>query len=52
MGPTGRWRALTLLAVALVLSMTMWFSASAVVPQLRGEWNLSDNAATWLTIAV
>src|SRR5215213_2342384 len=50
--PTGRWRALTLLAVALVLSMTTWFSASAVIPRLRGEWNLSDSAAAWLTIAV
>ena len=48
----GRWRALALLAVALVLSMTTWFSASAVVPQLRGEWGLSDGAAAWLTIAV
>jgi MFS family permease len=48
----GRWRALALLAVALVLSMTTWFSASAVVPQLRAEWGLSDGAAAWLTIAV
>jgi len=32
--------------------MTTWFSASAVIPQLRGEWNLSDSAAAWLTIAV
>ena len=48
----GRWRALLLLAVALVLSMTTWFSASAVVPQLRTEWDLSNGAAAWLTIAV
>ncbi len=48
----GRWHALALLAVALVLSMTTWFSASAVVPQLRAEWDLSDSAAAWLTIAV
>jgi len=48
----GRWRALALLAVAVVLSMTTWFSASAVVPQLRAEWGLSDGAAAWLTIAV
>lgn len=48
----GRWRALTLLAVALVLSMTTWFSASAVIPQLRQEWSLTDSAAAWLTIAV
>jgi MFS family permease len=48
----GRGRALALLVVALVLSMTTWFSASAVVPQLRDEWQLSDGAAAWLTIAV
>ena len=32
--------------------MTTWFSASAVVPQLRDEWSLGDSAAAWLTIAV
>lgn len=48
----GRNRALGLLAVALVLSMSTWFSASAVLPQLRAEWSLGDTAAAWLTIAV
>ncbi len=47
-----RRRALALLAIALVLSMSTWFSASAVLPQLRAEWALSDSAAAWLTIAV
>jgi len=32
--------------------MSLWFSASAVVPALRGEWNLSDSSASWLTVAV
>ena len=32
--------------------MTTWFSASAVAPQLRDEWELSGTAAAWLTIAV
>jgi MFS family permease len=32
--------------------MSTWFSASAVVPQLRSEWDLSSSAAAWLTIAV
>src|SRR5262249_26338364 len=45
-------RTLTLLAIALVCSMATWFSASAVVPQLRDDWGLSKNAAAWLTIAV
>lgn len=44
-GATGRWYALTLLAVTLVFSMTTWLSASAVIPQLRTHWDLSDNAA-------
>jgi MFS family permease len=47
-----RARALALLALALVLSMTTWFSATAVVPELRSEWNLSSNGAAWLTISV
>jgi MFS family permease len=45
-------RALAVLAFALVLSMTTWFSATAVVPQLREEWGLGRNGAAWLTIAV
>ena len=48
----GRWRALVLLSLAELLGMSLWFSASAVVPALRVEWNLSDSSAGWLTIAV
>jgi MFS family permease len=48
----GRWRTLTLLALTLVLSMSTWFSATAVIPQLRAQWELSGSAAAWLTIAV
>jgi len=51
-GEAGRWRALALIAITIVLSMTTWFSASAVVPQLTEEWTLSGGAAAWLTIAV
>jgi MFS family permease len=48
----GRRRALTLLTVAVTFGMTTWFSASAVIPQLRVSWNLPDSSAAWLTIAV
>ena len=48
----GRWRALALLALTLVLGMSTWFSASAVIPQLRQVLDLSPSAAAWLTIAV
>ena len=50
--PYGRWRALAVLGVAMVLAMTTWFSAAAVLPQLRQEWGLGTAAASWLTIAV
>ncbi len=32
--------------------MSLWFSGSAVVPALSREWNLSDGAASWLTLSV
>jgi MFS family permease len=32
--------------------MTTWFSASAVIPQLRDQWHIGSSAAAWLTIAV
>lgn len=49
---SARWRALGLLSLAELLSMSLWFSAAAVVPKLRVEWNLSDSSVSWLTIAV
>ncbi len=50
--PEGRWRALGLLAAAAFLEMTTWFSASAVLPQLRAAWGVSPSADAWLTISV
>lgn len=48
----GKWRHLTLLAVAELLAMTLWFSASAVVPQLAQEWELSSGEKSWITMSV
>lgn len=50
--PAGRWRALVLLALAELLCMSLWFSASAVVPALQREWRLTESGASWLTLAV
>ena len=47
-----RWTALTLLAASVVLSMSPWFSAAAVIGQLRAEWTVSEGASAWLTLAV
>ena len=43
-GP-GRWRVLALLALAEVLGMSLWFSASAVSGQYRALWGLSTTEA-------
>ena len=37
-----KWRNLTLLAIAELLAMGLWFSASAVLPQLLREWQLGS----------
>ena len=50
--PAGRWRALVLLACAELLCMSLWFSASAVVPALQAEWRLTEAGAGLLTLAV
>ena len=48
----GRFVALILIAAAQVLAMSVWFSASAIVPALRADWGISDSGAAWLTGAV
>ena len=45
-------RALTLLALAEFLGMSVWFSASAVVPTLAAAWNLGASGQAWLTMSV
>jgi len=47
-----RYRVLLVLAVAELLAMTLWFSASAVGPELATAWNLTDAETAWLTNAV
>ncbi len=51
-GAAERWRFLGLMALAVVLSMTTWFSATAIVPELNRVWGLTPSAAAWLTISV
>ena len=50
--PPQRYRALAVLATAMMLAMAPWFSAAAVIPQLRDQWHLSTDAASLLIIAV
>ena len=47
-----KWRALTLLSIAELLGMSLWFSGSAVVPALTREWQLSPSQISWIANAV
>lgn len=47
-----RWRMLAVLAVAELLGMALWFTGSAVGPQLRVQLELSASQIAWLTTAV
>lgn len=47
-----RWRMLALLSVAVLLGMSLWFTASAVAPQLSALWGLDAQQGAWLTTIV
>ncbi|RUV06576.1 MFS transporter, partial [Mesorhizobium sp. M1A.F.Ca.IN.020.03.2.1] len=49
---SGRWRVLSLLCLAVVLSLTTWFSATAILPELRQELALGAGGEAWLTNGV
>ncbi len=51
-GDSRQRRQLAILAAALVLAMSTWFSTAAVLGQLRDDWQLSQAAGAWLTIMV
>ncbi|MFI5954409.1 MFS transporter [Cryptosporangium sp. NPDC051539] len=41
-----------LIALVQVLGLSVWFSASAVMPALREAWHVSATASVWLTASV
>jgi MFS family permease len=47
-----RYWVLGVLATAELLAMTLWFSVSAVGPELAADWGLNATETAWLTNAV
>jgi len=47
-----RWRQLAVLSLAELLALSLWFSASAVLPALQREWALGAGGSAGLTVAV
>jgi MFS family permease len=50
--PSRKRRVLLVVAVAELLAMSLWFSATAAAPELAAEWGLTDAETAWLTTAV
>ena len=48
----GRWGQLVALSLAELGALSLWFSASAVLPALTREWDLGDGGRAGLTLAV
>ena len=51
-GTKSPWVALALISIAELLTMSVWFSTSAVAGSLAQTWHLSSSSAIWLTTAV
>jgi MFS family permease len=47
-----KWRNVWLITLTIFFAKALWFSASAVVPQLTEEWHLTGNQQSWLTMTV
>src|SRR3954466_3803935 len=50
--PTGKWPSLAALCGAQVLALSLWFSATAIVPSLRQNVAIDDFSASLFTSAV
>ena len=50
--PPDKRRIIILLSLAELLAMSVWFSASAVVPSLASAWSLDESGRAWLTMSV
>lgn len=47
-----KWRSVLLLAICQVLALSLWFSATAVIPVLKSEYGLSGLQASFFSSAV
>ena len=52
MNDKAKWRVLVALSLAELLGLSLWFSATAVVPALAAEWRIDAGEQAWLTMSV
>jgi MFS family permease len=49
---SNKWRIITILCLSELLGMSVWFSATAIVPALITDWALTGADVAWLTMSV
>lgn len=47
-----KWQNLGAIATAELFAISLWFSASAVIPQLTQHWHLNGTQQAWMTMSV
>ncbi|WP_366923064.1 MFS transporter [Metallumcola ferriviriculae] len=47
-----RWTALAWIAISELFALSLWFSASAILPELTKVWNLNSSMQAWVTASV
>lgn len=50
--PSAKWTSVTYLAVAQVCALSLWFSATALIPAFKAEFDISDFHASLLSSSV
>jgi MFS family permease len=50
--PEHKWRNIAVLCAAELLVMSVWFSATAVMPSLADSWKLAGSDIAWFTMSV
>ncbi len=48
-GESGRGATLLLVSASVLMGMSVWFTASAVAPELQARWDLTSGQVAWLT---
>ena len=49
---SGSWRAMIWIGISVLCSLSLWFSASVIAPQLIEVWNLNSILEAWLSASV
>lgn len=47
-----RWQALFWISVSELFALSLWFSASAILPELKAVWHLNPMMGAWVTASV